>query len=190
MSTDQAYTLESEDGRATLTCDMTEMEPAAWSVLADLLPGSAAAPCRAAVKGRTTGAPAVLISRGMGARHKAVTFAPPTCPTLAGIFDDWGLAVEEASTSSLDGLDVCCVEVGGMDEALARENVRAAAAAIRPSGWLLVRGAAGEVIAPALGDFRAAMLDPPYANRLSVCHRDPDHLQRFGGLLTRLLSSA
>lgn len=187
---DQTLTLESEDGKTSLTCDMTEMEPAAWSALADLLPGSDGAPCRAAVKGRTTGAPAVVISRCMAGRDKAVTFAPPTCPTLAGIFGDWGLdVVEEASTSALDGLDVCCVEVGGMDDAMARENVRAAAAAIRSDGWLLVRGAAGEAVAPALGDFRAAMLEPPYANRLSVCHRDPEVLQRFGARLAQLLGA-
>lgn len=186
---DHTLTLESEDGAVTLTCDMTDMEPAAWSTLADLLPGSAGTPCRAAVKGRTTGAPAVLISRCMAARDKVVTFAPPTCPTLAGIFGDWGLAVEEASTSALDGLDVCCVEVGGMPEPLARENVRAAAAAIRPDGWLLVRGAAGDAVASALGEFKAAMLEPPYANRLSVCHRDPECLQHFGARLAQVLQA-
>lgn len=179
----QTTTLESEDGTVTLTCDMTEMEPAAWSALCDLLPS----PCRAAVKGRTTGAPAVLLSRCMGPRDKAVTFAPPTCPVLTSIFEAWGLAVEEASTSALDGLDVCCVEVGGMDDPLARENVRAAAAAVRDDGWLLVRGVEGAVVADALGDFRAVMLEPPYACHLSVCHRDPQLLQGFGDRLAGLL---
>lgn len=181
-------TLESEDGQATLTCDMTEMEPAAWSALAEVLPGTHAAPCRAAVKGRSTGMPGVMISRCMAARGKRVTFAQPTCATLTGILKTWNLELEEASTSALDGLDVCCLEVGGMDDALARENVRAAAVAVRQDGWLLVRGAASDAVASALGDFRAIMLEPPYAAQLSVCHRDPQRLQAFGSLLTHMLS--
>lgn len=171
------------DGRR-LASDMAELEPLAWAALTDLLP----AETRAAVRGRSTGAPGVVLDDCLANRDKRARFLEPGCQRLAEILRDWGLDVQAGSPSAARCLDVCCLDVGGMEAPQAREAVRQTEAAMLPEGWLVVRGGDAGLLGECLpGDYHAARLDKPYGNQISVCHRDPEALAAFGERLAELL---
>lgn len=171
------------EGASPLVTDMPEAEPLAWAVLAGLLaelPSDRAV--RAAVRGRTTGAPGILLDKFLAAYEKMTTFDAPTCPVLLDILRAWGLRVSDGPTSPLD---VCCVDLAGMDPARAGAALRACAVCVNADGWLVVRGAQSEFVTECLRDdtFRAAFLDEPYGNLVSVCNRNEQELHRFGSCL-------
>lgn len=188
--------LEGDDGRAvptlargdlTLPCDLAEMEAVAWAALADVLPDSV----RAAVRGRSTGAPGVLLHECLVNRDKRAAFLEPSCERLAAILREWGLDVQAGAPSQPRCLDACCVEVDGMEPAFARETIRRAEAAVLPDGWLVVRGADAQLLAECLPPgYRVARLEPPYGRALSLCQREAAALQAFGSRLSDLLQRA
>ena len=182
-SGEPVLTLVRRDGRR-LACDMAELEPAAWAVLADLLPVDV----RAATRGRSTGAPGVLLHDCLTNRGKRVAFVEPGCPRLAAILRDWDLQVQAGTPSADRYLDACCLDVGGKEAPHAREAVRQAEASVLPEGWLVVRGADADLLGQCLpADYHVLRLDRPYGNRVSVCSRDPAALQAFGARLAGLL---
>lgn len=185
-----ALTLVRADGMR-LVSDMAELEPLTWHVLAEMLPRDRAA--RAAVRGRSTGAPGIVLNTCLTADEKTATFEAPACGTLRGILQAWGLRVREGSPSAPAHVDACCLDVAGMDPPRAREALRAAAASVAADGWLVARGADPGMVADCLqqqDEFRAVVLDEPYGNGVSVCHRDSQQLHRFCCHLDALVKRA
>lgn len=167
-----------------LAGDMAELEPAVWAALADMLPASS----RVTARGRSTGAPGVLLGDCLANRDKRATFAEPSCARLAAIQREWGLDVQAGQPSEPRFLDACCLDVDGMEAPKAREALRQVEAAMRQDGWLVVRGADADLLAACMPpEWRAVRLDRPYGNRVSVCHRDGAALEAFGARLAELL---
>lgn len=173
------------DCRRRLGTDLAGLEPVAWAALADLLPAAT----RAAIRGRSTGAPAVVLSDCLAHREKRASWAEPTCERLAAILREWDLDVQAGSPSRERYLDACVVDVAGLEAPMARETVRRATQAVVEDGWLVVRGLDAAALGECVDQGRLALrLDPPYGSGVSVCHRDPAALEALASRLTAMLA--